>query len=45
MKGKGTMRYSPQRFDGDLDLAVVDSGGGAKFGVRSLVTGRRLGPC
>ncbi len=46
MKGKGTMRYSPQRFDGDLDLAVVESGGGGpKFGMRSLVTGRRLGPC
>jgi hypothetical protein len=45
MKGKGTMRYSPQRFDGDLDLVVVESGGGPKFGARSLVTGRRLGPC
>jgi len=46
MKGKGTMRYSPQRFDGDLDLAIVDSGGGGpKFGMHSLVTGRRLGPC
>ena len=41
MKGKGTVRYTPDTMDGDLDL-TDDKGG---FGMRTSVKGRRLGPC
>lgn len=44
MSGTGRLRQSAGAFDGDLDLAV-DSGGGANIGMRTKVSGRRLGPC
>ena len=44
MSGTGRLRQGPGAFEGDLDLAV-DSGGGANIGMRTKVSGRRLGPC
>lgn len=44
MRGTGSVRYSGQAFEADLDLGA-DAGGGQKIGLRSRVTGRRLGPC
>ena len=44
MSGSGRLRQSAGAFEGDLDLAV-DSGAGANLGMRTKVSGRRLGPC
>lgn len=46
MSGSGRIRQGSQSFEGELDLAV-DSGssGGSSLGMRTRVTGRRLGPC
>lgn len=41
MKGKGTVNYTAQTLDADLDL-VAEKG---DFGMRTFVKGRRLGPC
>ena len=41
MKGKGTVNYTGQTMDADLDL-VAEKG---EFGMRTFVKGRRLGPC
>ena len=41
MKGKGTVNYTAQTMDADLDL-VAEKG---DFGMRTFVKGRRLGPC
>lgn len=41
MKGKGTVNYTAQTMDADLDL-VAEKG---EFGMRTFVKGRRLGPC
>jgi hypothetical protein len=41
MKGKGHVRHTAQTMDADLDLSA-DEG---KFGMRTFVKGRRLGPC
>jgi len=41
MKGKGTVRYTADTMNGDLDL-TDDKGG---FAMRTSVKGRRLGPC
>jgi hypothetical protein len=46
MSGSGRLRQGPDAFEGDLDLAVDSgAGGGANLGMRSKVSGRRLGPC
>lgn len=46
MSGKGRIRRGSGSFEGDLDL-TVDSGasGGSNLGMRTKVSGRRLGPC
>jgi hypothetical protein len=44
MSGTGRLRQSSSAFEGDLDL-TVDSGGGSNLGMRTKVSGRRLGPC
>ena len=44
MRGSGSIRYTAQSIEGDLDLAA-DAGGGQKFDMRTRVTGRRTGPC
>lgn len=41
MKGKGTVSYTAQTMDADLDLATEKG----EFGMRTFVKGRRLGPC
>lgn len=41
MKGHGSVHYTRDTLDGDLDL--TDSSGG--FALRSAVKGKRLGPC
>lgn len=41
MKGKGTVNYTAQTMDADLDLAAEKG----EFGMRTFVKGRRLGPC
>ena len=41
MKGKGTVTYTQTTMQADLDLSA-DEG---KFGMRTFVSGRRLGPC
>ena len=41
MKGKGTVNYTAETMDADLDL-VAEKG---EFGMRTFVKGRRLGPC
>ena len=41
MKGKGTVTYATTTMNADLDL----SADGGKFGMRTFVTGRRLGGC
>jgi hypothetical protein len=41
MRGKGTVNYTAQTMDADLDL-VAEKG---EFGMRTFVKGRRLGPC
>ena len=41
MKGKGSVTYTPTTMQADLDLSA-DEG---NFGMRSFVSGRRLGPC
>lgn len=50
MSGRGRIRQDANSFDGELDLAVQmgENGGsspGAGLGIRSKVTGRRIGPC
>ena len=46
MSGTGRLRQGPDAFEGDLDLAVDSgAGGGANLGMRTKVSGRRLGPC
>lgn len=46
MSGSGRLRQGPDAFEGDLDLAVDSgAGGGANLGMRTKVSGRRLGPC
>ena len=46
MGGTGRLRQGPDAFEGDLDLAVDSgAGGGANLGMRTKVSGRRLGPC
>ena len=46
MSGTGRIRHGSQSFEGDLDLAVDSgSGGGSNLGMRTKVSGRRLGPC
>jgi len=44
LRGSGSIRYTPQSIEGDLDLAA-DAGGGQKFAMRTHVSGRRTGPC
>ena len=41
MKGKGTVTYTQSTMQADLDLSADDG----KFGMRTFVSGRRLGPC
>lgn len=41
MKGKGTVNYTGETMDADLDL-VAEKG---EFGMRTFVKGRRIGPC
>jgi uncharacterized protein DUF3617 len=41
MKGKGSVTYTQSSMQADLDLSA-DEG---KFGMRTFVSGRRLGPC
>lgn len=41
MKGKGTVNYTGQTMDADLDLQAEKG----EFGMRTFVKGRRLGPC
>lgn len=41
MKGKGTVNYTSQTMDADLDLAAEKG----DFGMRTFVKARRLGPC
>ncbi len=41
MEGTGVVTYNKQFMEADLDLTA----GGGKFGVRTFVTGRRLGGC
>jgi hypothetical protein len=41
MKGKGTVNYTAQTMDADLDLTAEKG----EFGMRTFVKGRRLGPC
>ena len=43
MQGSGTMRYTPEVMEGDLDLAGEMRG--MRFKTRSHLNGRRLGPC
>lgn len=46
MSGSGRLRQSAGAFEGDLDLAVESGpGGGGNLGMRTKVSGRRLGPC
>lgn len=46
MSGSGRLRQSSGAFEGDLDLAVDSGpGGGGNLGMRTKVSGRRLGPC
>jgi hypothetical protein len=46
MSGKGRIRQGSGSFEGDLDLAVDSgAGGGSSLGMRTKVSGRRLGPC
>ncbi len=46
MSGSGRLRQSAGAFEGDLDLAVDSGAGdGANRGMRTKVSGRRLGPC
>jgi hypothetical protein len=46
MSGKGRIRQGSGSFEGDLDLAVDSgAGGGSSLGMRTRVSGRRLGPC
>ena len=47
MSGAGRIRQGANAFEGDLDLAVDTggAGGGANIGLRTKVSGRRLGPC
>jgi hypothetical protein len=41
MKGKGSVNYTGQTMDADLDLQAEKG----EFGMRTFVKGRRLGPC
>ncbi len=41
IKGKGTVNYTATSLNADLDLVSEDG----KFGMRTFVTGRHLGPC
>lgn len=45
MSGSGRLRQSSGAFEGDLDLAVESGPGGGNLGMRTKVSGRRLGPC
>ena len=46
MSGKGRIRQGSGSFEGDLDLTVDSgAGGGSSLGMRTKVSGRRLGPC
>lgn len=51
MSGRGRIRQDAESFDGELDLIVEAGqnaggpGGGLTLGIRSKITGRRLGPC
>lgn len=42
-RGSGAVRYTPQAFDGEIDL--VGETQGLRLKTRSFVSGRRLGPC
>jgi hypothetical protein len=41
MKGRGTVNYTADTMEADLDLVAEK----AQFGMRTFVKGRRLGPC
>ena len=41
--GSGSVRYTPQALDGEIDL--VGERQGLRLKTRSFVSGRRLGPC
>jgi len=43
VQGSGTMRYTPEAMEGDLDLAGDMQG--MKFNTRNHINARRLGPC
>ena len=50
LSGHGMIRQEANRFEGELDLAIEAGPNGAgpageRLGIRSTVTGRRLGPC
>ncbi|MGQ0545279.1 MAG: DUF3617 domain-containing protein [Betaproteobacteria bacterium] len=46
MSGTGRIRQGASAFEGDLELAVDTGGaGGSSLGMRTKVSGRRLGPC
>jgi hypothetical protein len=46
MSGSGRIRQGAQSFEGDLDLGVdTEAAGGSRLGMKSTVSGRRLGPC
>ena len=45
MSGTGRMRESASAFEGDLDLTVDSGASGSHLGMRTKVSGKRLGPC